>query len=97
MPSSNEAIKVYKKRGLMHGGYIGTLAVDSLFNGVELARHPLRDNESLDDRIRLSIDELYEEAKATAKEFNVRGDLHSGAVIAAFLRVADVMVAHGAV
>lgn len=94
MPSNNDAIKVYKKRGLMHGGYIGSLAVDSLFNGVELARHPLEPN-SLDDRIKTAIEQLYDEAKATAKEFNVRGDVHSGAIIAAFLRVADVMVAHG--
>jgi hypothetical protein len=38
MPSTNESIKVFKKRGMLHGGYIATLAVDSLFNGMELAR-----------------------------------------------------------
>jgi hypothetical protein len=35
--------------------------------------------------------------KATAKEFNARGDLINGTNIAAFLRVANVMLAHGSV
>lgn len=53
--------------------------------------------ETLDSRVDGAMTELYEEVKATAKEFNTRGDLLSGASIAAFLRVANVMVAHGSV
>lgn len=97
MPSTNGAIKIYKKRGLLHGGYIATMAVESLFNGMELMQRPLTETDSLDSRIQSAVDNIYDEAKATAKEFNIRGDLHSGAIIAGFLRVADVMVAHGAV
>jgi glutamate dehydrogenase (NADP+) len=44
-----------------------------------------------------AISDVYEEIKSTAKEFNTRGDLNAGANIAAFLRVADVMLAHGSV
>ena len=35
--------------------------------------------------------------RSAAKEFNTRGDLNAGANIAAFLRVADVMLAQGSV
>jgi glutamate dehydrogenase (NADP+) len=99
MPSTNEAIKVFKKRGLSYGGHIATLAMDSLFNGLELQRRPLPtgDPALLDERIREAVDLIYEESKAAAKEYNIRGDITSGAVIAGFLKVADVMVAHGAV
>ncbi|CAM9238843.1 unnamed protein product [Phaeothamnion confervicola] len=40
---------------------------------------------------------IFKEVKATAKEFNTRGDLQAGASICAFRKVADVMLAHGAV
>ena len=41
--------------------------------------------------------EVYEEVKATAKEFNTRGDLLAGTNISAFLKVANVMLSHGSV
>ncbi len=40
---------------------------------------------------------VYGEIKNTASEFNARGDLFAGANIAGFLRVANVMMMHGAV
>ena len=43
------------------------------------------------------MQDLFLEVKATAKEFNTRGDLNKGTDIAAFLRVANVMLVHGAV
>jgi glutamate dehydrogenase (NADP+) len=53
--------------------------------------------ETLDARVEAAMTEVYEEVKATAKEFNTRGDLNSGCNIAAFLRVANVMLSHGSV
>lgn len=38
MPSTNQAIAVYKKRGILHGGHVATMAVDSIFNGLELSK-----------------------------------------------------------
>ena len=40
---------------------------------------------------------IHDEVVRTATEYNVRGDLHAGANIASFLRVADVMASHGCV
>jgi glutamate dehydrogenase (NADP+) len=39
---------------------------------------------------------IYKDVKRTATEFNVRGDLFAGANIQGFLRVANVMMTHGA-
>lgn len=60
MPSTNEAIVVYKKRGLPYGGHIASLAADSLCNGLELSRHPIAPDE-LDDRIQALVDQIYVE------------------------------------
>lgn len=76
--------------------YSASLAADSLCNGLELSRHPIAADE-LDERIKVLVAQIYSESKATAKEFNCRGDLHAGATIAGFLRVADILVSHGAV
>jgi glutamate dehydrogenase (NADP+) len=43
------------------------------------------------------MNSIYDEVKATAQEFNTRGDLHAGANIASFIRLADIMLAHGSV
>ena len=51
----------------------------------------------MDQRIAEHMSNVYDEIKVTAKEFNTRGDLHAGSNIAAFLRVADVMLVHGSV
>lgn len=53
--------------------------------------------ETLDSRVEAAMNEIYHEVKATAKEFNARGDLIAGTNIAAFLRVANVMLVHGSV
>jgi glutamate dehydrogenase (NADP+) len=53
--------------------------------------------ETLDARVDAAMAELYHEIKATAKQFNARGDLLVGTNIAAFLRVANVMMVHGSV
>ena len=94
---SNGAIVSAKKRGLFHGPYRATTVGASLVNGMSIALDPLKtqQGETLDSRVKAGIDRVYDEIKSTANEFNTRGDLHAGANIAAFLRVANVMLAHG--
>ena len=62
-----------------------------------MRRNPLKPDESMDSRVSGVIRGVYDEVKSTAKEFNTRGDLSAATNIAAFLRVADVMLAHGSV
>ncbi len=53
--------------------------------------------DSLSERVQARMEEVYGEAAATAREFNVRGDLNAGTNIASFLKVANVMLTHGSV
>ena len=84
-----------KKRGLLHAPYRATTVGASLANGMSIALDPLREGETLDSRVKAGMIQVYKEVVSTAREFNTRGDLLAGANIASFLRVADVMLAHG--
>ena len=53
--------------------------------------------DSLDARVEAATSEVFEEVKATAREFNTRGDLLAGTNISSFLKVANVMLSHGSV
>jgi len=97
MPSSPAAILAYKKRGLLFAPYKATLAVSAVATGGVLGEVPMKTVEELDASLDAMAACVYDKIKATAKEFNTRGDLNAGAQIAAFVKVADVMMAHGAV
>ena len=84
-----EARKVLKKRGVQYGPHTMTLTGPALM-------HNLGDGAS-DETFKAEISRVYKEVKNTATEFNARGDLFTGANIAGFLRVANVMIMHGAV
>lgn len=86
---SPEARKVLKKRGVQYGPHTMTLTGPALM-------HNLGENAS-DETFKAEISRVYKEVKNTATEFNARGDLFTGANIAGFLRVANVMIMHGAV
>lgn len=96
---TNGAVTAAKKKGMMHGPYRATTIGASLVNGMTLSNQPIQfqQGETLDSRVESSINELFDEIKSTAKEFNTRGDLHTGTNIAAFLRVANAMFSHGSV
>jgi glutamate dehydrogenase (NADP+) len=84
-----EARKALKKRGLMYGPHnlvlTGSAIVHSL--GVNATDELLAEN----------VSRIYQDVKLTAGEFNARGDLFAGANILGFMRVANVMMTHGAV
>lgn len=91
-----QAITAAKKRGMSIAPYRATTIGASLVNGHTISEHPVS-AESLSSRVDTAVDGVYEEIKATAKEFNARGDLMAGTNIAAFLRVANIMLSHGSV
>ena len=97
MPSTEGAKAVYKKRGMLFAPYKATMAAGAIMNGAEMEVNPIDSMEELDARLVQTVDHIYAKVKATAEEFNTRGDLNAGANIASFLKVANVMVAHGSV
>ena len=84
-----EARKTLKKRGLMYGPHNLTLTGSAIV-------HSLGVN-ATDELLAQNIARIYQDVKLTAGEFNVRGDLFAGANILGFMRVANVMMTHGAV
>lgn len=84
-----EARKVLKKRGLMYGPHNLTMTGSAIV-------HSLGAN-ATDDMLAENVARIYREVKLTASEFNARGDLFAGANILGFMRVANVMMTHGAV
>uniref|UniRef100_A0A7S2E2V9 Glutamate dehydrogenase n=1 Tax=Octactis speculum TaxID=3111310 RepID=A0A7S2E2V9_9STRA len=98
MPSTPEAILAYKQRGMLHGPYKASLAAGGpIVNGAQMSVHEFANKEELDERLEAAAQRTFAKVKRTAMEFNARGDLHAGANMAGFLKVADVMSAHGAV
>ena len=103
-----EARKVLKKRGLMYGPHILTLTGSAIQqNSILSTRSPLSLDSSgasssysamLDMEEKRFADEvarIHCDVKATAQEFNSRGDLFAGANILGFLRVANAMMNQG--
>lgn len=81
--------KLLKKRGLMYGPHLLTLTGTPIM-------YALGQNAS-DERLAEEVARIYNEVKRMSNEFNAHGDLYTGANIAGFFRVANVMMNHGAV
>jgi glutamate dehydrogenase (NADP+) len=58
--------------------------------------HSLGPN-ATDTMLAENVSRIFKDVKNTATEFNARGDLFAGANILGFMRVANVMMTHGAV
>jgi glutamate dehydrogenase (NADP+) len=84
-----DAREVLKKRGLFYGPHTLTMTGCTI-------RHMLGPS-ATDEQFAAEIARIYKDTKTTAQEFHVRGDLFAGANICGFLRVANAMLAHGAV
>jgi len=84
-----EARECLKKRGLLYGPH--TLTMTGKFIVKALG------TQANDQMLASEVTRIYSDVKRTAAEFNARGDLFVGANISGFLRVANVMLTHGAV
>jgi glutamate dehydrogenase (NADP+) len=80
---------VFRKRGLLYGPDAMTLTGSAIVHA--LGTSPT------DAELAKECGRIYSDVKRTAQEFNARGDLYTGANIIGFLRVANVMMMHGAV
>eukprot|EP00904_Undaria_pinnatifida_P010369 jgi/Undpi1/6462/HiC_scaffold_20.g08941.m1 len=96
-PCTKAAKNVFRKRGLVFAPHVATLAGSGIVSGLSLATNPLGAKENIHDRVAEQMAMVFNDVKATATEFNVRGDYGAGASISGFMKVADVMLAHGAV
>ncbi|CBN74525.1 Glutamate dehydrogenase 1 (NADP-dependent) [Ectocarpus siliculosus] len=96
-PCTKAAKAVFRKRGLLFAPHVATLAGSGIVSGLALATNPVGAKENIHDRVEEKMKDIFADVKATATEFNARGDYGAGATISGFMKVADVMLAHGAV
>lgn len=98
MPSTPEAIEVYKANHILYGPAKAANAGGVAVSGLEMSQNSLRlswTREEVDDRLKGIMKTIVGNSLAAAKEYGHEGDLMMGANIAGFTKVADAMVAQG--
>lgn len=100
MPSTLEAVEIYRENGLKFGpakaANAGGVAVSALEMSQNSQRLPWT-FEEVDTKLDSIMANIYETCRDTAKEYGHEGDLVAGANIAGFARVATAMIAQGLV
>ena len=86
---TESARKTVQKRGLLYGPSNLTLTGSAITQALGVG--------ATDDDLAENVARVYKDVKSTATEFNARGDLFAGTNIRGFLRIANVMMTHGAV
>ena len=100
MPSTPEAIEVFRKAGVLfapakasNAGGVATSALEMTQNSERLSWT----FEEVDGKLKTIMENIYHNTAKTAKEYGMEGNLVAGANIAGFLKVADAMMAQGVV
>ncbi|KAJ2797187.1 hypothetical protein H4R20_005274 [Coemansia guatemalensis] len=100
MPSTNEAIEVYKKSNVMFGPAKAANAGGVAVSGLEMAQNSQRlqwTREEVDAQLERIMKDIFEDSLAAAQKYNLKDDIQAGANIAGFLKVADSMLHQGCV
>ncbi len=98
MPSTPEAIEVYRDAGILYGPAKAANAGGVAVSGLEMSQNAMLlqwTREEVDERLRKIMKHIYNEAMEASVAYGHPGDLMVGANIAGFLKVAKAMVALG--
>lgn len=100
MPSTADAIEVYRERGIHFGPGKAANAGGVATSALEMQQNACRDSWSFDytdKRLHDIMSNIFKTCAATAKEYGHDGDYVIGANIAGFKKVADAMLAQGVI
>jgi len=100
MPSTPEAIEIYKQHKILYGPAKAANAGGVAVSGLEMSQNSLRlqwTREEVDNRLHNIMIAIHRQAWETAEAYGVPGDLQVGANIAGFVKVADAMLDQGLV
>lgn len=100
MPSTPGAIKTYQDNGLLFGPAKAANAGGVATSALEMSQNSMRLSwtfEEVDAKLKDIMVNIYRQVSQAAREYGCAGDLAAGANIAGFLKVADAMMAQGAV
>ncbi|KAJ1958790.1 hypothetical protein GGI12_004652 [Dipsacomyces acuminosporus] len=100
MPSTNEAIDVYKSASVMFGPAKAANAGGVAVSGLEMAQNSQRlqwSREEVDSKLEKIMKDIFENSLAAAQKYGLKDDIQAGANIAGFIKVADSMIHQGCV
>ncbi|KAJ1841398.1 hypothetical protein H4R99_007790 [Coemansia sp. RSA 1722] len=100
MPSTNEAIEVYKSASVMFGPAKAANAGGVAVSGLEMAQNSQRlqwTREEVDAQLEKIMKDIFDNSLAASQKYGLKDDIQAGANIAGFLKVADAMIQQGCV
>ena len=100
MPTTAEAVEYFKANGVVVAPSKAVNAGGVAVSGLEMSQNSMRyswTSEEVDAKLHQIMKGIYEESYTAAKKYGMEGDLIAGANIAGFIKVADAMLAQGAV
>jgi len=100
MPTTAEAVEYFKQNGVIVAPSKAVNAGGVAVSGLEMSQNSMRYSwtaEEVDAKLQQIMKGIYEESFKAAKAYGMEGDLIAGANIAGFIKVADAMLAQGAV
>ncbi len=100
MPTTPDAVALLQGSGVLFAPAKAANAGGVATSGLEMSQNSMRCSWSFDEvdaKLREIMKNIYKNASSAAKEYGREGDLVAGANIAGFLKVADAMLAQGAV
>ena len=98
MPSTPEAVEVFKKAGILFGPAKAANAGGVATSALEMSQNSERLHwtfEEVDEKLQHIMTGIVHNSLDAAKKYGLEGDLISGANIAGFKKVADAMIAQG--
>ncbi|HIQ11385.1 MAG TPA: NADP-specific glutamate dehydrogenase [Caldilineales bacterium] len=100
MPSTPEAIDIYKQHNVLYGPAKAANAGGVAVSGLEMSQNSIRlqwTRDEVDRRLHDIMKAIHRQAWETAEAYGYPGDLQVGANIAGFVKVADAMLDQGLV
>ncbi len=100
MPSTPEAIDVYRENGMLFGPAKAANAGGVATSALEMSQNSQRLGwtfEEVDAKLKNIMENIFNNIAAAAKEYGMEGNYAAGANIAGFLKVANAMMAQGIV
>lgn len=100
MPSTLEAIEVYRENNILFGPAKAANAGGVAVSGLEMTQNSIRlawTREEVDAKLQEIMKKIHKVSLEAAEAYGRKGDLLTGANIAGFLKVAKAMLAYGVV
>ena len=100
MPTTNEAVAFLQESGVKVAPSKAVNAGGVSVSGLEMSQNSMRYSwtaEEVDEKLKMIMKNIFEASVKAAETYGMKGNLVAGANIAGFIKVADAMLAQGAV